>query len=105
MSWGAYYNDPYDTLSLLLTGSTAINTGWANADYDSILNKAASEMDDATRMNAYIEAEKILINEECVVSPIATSMFQYFYQPYMKNFSRSPFTSEGFKTLYTEGRK
>lgn len=105
MSWGAYYNDPYDTLSLLLTGSTAINTGWANADYDAMLNKATSDMDEAARIQQYTEAEKILINEECVVSPIATNQVQQFYQPYVHGYSQLGFTSTNEKYIYTEGRK
>lgn len=105
MGWGAYYNDPYDTLSLLLTGSTAINTGWANAKYDEILTKASSEMDEKARMNQYIDAEKILIEDECVVSPMATNQTQYFLQPYVKGFSNLGFTTTGEKPLYIEGKK
>lgn len=102
MGWGAYYNDPYDTLSLLLTGSTAINTGWANEEYDSILNAATAEMDEATRMQEYIKAEQILINEECVVSPMATNQVQRFFQPYVKGYSDLGFTNTGSKYIYIE---
>ena len=102
MGWGAYYNDPYDTLSLLLTGSTAINTGWANEEYDSILNAATAEMDEETRMQEYIKAEQILINEECVVSPMATNQVQQFYQPYVKGYSSLGFTNTGCKYIYIE---
>lgn len=102
MAWGAYYNDPYDTLSLLLTGSTAINTGWANEEYDSILNAATAEMDEETRMQEYIKAEQILINEECVVSPMATNQVQRFFQPYVKGYSNLGFTNTGSKYIYIE---
>ena len=102
MGWGAYYNDPYDTLSLLLTGSTAINTGWANEEYDSILNAATAEMDEETRMQEYIKAEQILINEECVVSPMATNQVQRFFQPYVKGYSDLGFTNTGSKYIYIE---
>ena len=102
MGWGAYYNDPYDTLSLLLTGSTAINTGWGNEEYDSILNAATAEMDEATRMQEYIKAEQILINEECVVSPMATNQVQRFFQPYVKGYSDLGFTNTGSKYIHIE---
>lgn len=104
MAWGAYYNDPYDTLSLLLTGSTAINTGWSNAEYDRIITEASSEMDEAKRLQGYIDAETILIKDECVVSPMATNQVQQFYQPYVKGYNSVPYTNTSYIYYYTEGR-
>ena len=104
MSWGAYYNDPYDTLSLFLTGSTAINTGWANSKFDETIKAAGSQLDEKDRLQGYIDAETILIKEDCVVSPMATNQVQQFYQPYMRGYNHVPYTDTSYMFYYTEGR-
>lgn len=104
MGWGAYYNDPYDTLSLFLSGSTAINTGWSNSKFDETITAAGKEMDEAKRLQGYIDAETILIKEDCVVSPMATNQVQQFYQPYMRGYRTVPYNDDGIKYMYTEGR-
>lgn len=104
MAWGAYYNDPYDTLSLFLTGSTAINTGWANSKFDETIKAAGSQLDEKDRLQGYIDAETILIKEDCVVSPMATNQVQQFYQPYMRGYNHVPYTDTSYMFYYTEGR-
>ena len=42
---GAEYNDPFCMLSLLRSDANAIGTGWANEEYDKLIDLAAKEMD------------------------------------------------------------
>ena len=104
MSWGAYYNDPYDVLSLFVSSYDAIETGWSNAEYDKLIMAASSEMDEAKRLQDFIDAETILIQDECVVSPLATWQSHAFYRPFVYGYSTVGFSNDGFKYMYTSGR-
>ncbi len=104
MGWGAYYNDPYDVLSLFVSDYDAIKTGWSNAEYDTLIKGASSEMDEAKRLQDYIDAETILIKDECVASPLATWQSHAFYRPFVYGYSTVGFSNDGFKYMYTSGR-
>lgn len=104
MAWGAYYNDPYDVLSLFVSEYDMIETGWVNKDYDELIFKAAVEMDEQKRLEYYIAAENILLRDEAVASPLATSRVNQFVKNYVHNYSKLGFSSMGFKYVYTSGR-
>lgn len=74
MAWSAYYNDPYDVLSLFVSSYDAIKTGWKNDKFDLLLKAASVEMDEAKRIELYIKAETILIKEQCAIFPVTTSV-------------------------------
>jgi len=105
MGWGAYYNDPYDVLSLFVSDYDLIMTGWKNEKYDELIKKASVEMDDEQRLQYYIEAEKILIEEEAVVSPLATMGVHQFVRNFIHGYATLGFSNMGFKYVYTAGRK
>ncbi len=104
MGWGAYYNDPYDVLSLFVSSYDAIKTGWRNERYDALLKGASTEMDPQARIRDYIDAETILIKEECVVSPLATAQTNQFVKPWVKGYPTLGFSGMGYKYIYTSGR-
>lgn len=102
MSWGAYYNDPYDVLSLFVSTTDAIETGWSSPEYDELIAKAAVEMDDAKRLQYYIDAENLLLRENCVVSPFATAQTNVFIRDYVKNYPSLGFSNRGLKDVVIE---
>jgi ABC-type oligopeptide transport system substrate-binding subunit len=104
MGWGAYYNDPYDVLSLFVSDQDMIETGWGNDEYDALIREAAKEMDDEARLELYIQAENILLRDEMVVSPLATSRVNQFVKDYVHNYSTLGFSNMGLKYVYTSGR-
>ena len=104
MGWGAYYNDPYDVLSLFVSDYDMIETGWANEEYDELIFKAAVEMDEQQRLDYYIAAENILIRDEAVASPLATSRVNQFVRNYVYNYATLGFSNMGFQYVYTSGR-
>ena len=65
MGWGAYYNDPYDMLSIHLSNANQIYTGWSNEEYDKLTKAGVIELDPEKRMQDYIAAEKILFRRIC----------------------------------------
>lgn len=100
MGWGAYYNDPYDMLSLFVSSYDAIETGWASDKYDELIKASSSEMDQDKRIQDYIDAEHLLIVEDCVVSPLAVAQSNDFYKPYVHGFGSLVFNNMGLKTVY-----
>lgn len=104
MSWGAYYNDPYDMLSLFVSSYDAVETGWSNAEYDALIKQSGSEMDEAKRLQEYKDAETILIKDDCVISPLATFQAHSFAKEYVHGYDTLSFASSGFKYVYTSGR-
>lgn len=79
MGWGASYNEPYDVLSLFISTSTAIHTGWKNPEYDAMIKKAAVEVDNQKRAEIYKEAETLLIKTDAVVNPLACTTYNDFF--------------------------
>ena len=105
MSWGAFYNDPIDVLNVFKSTSGSVNTGWVSEEYDSLLDKASVEMDEAARTELYIQAEKILVVDDCVIAPVADSTGNYFYYDYVKGFSTLAMSNTGVMTGFTSGRE
>jgi len=103
MSWGAYYNDPYDVLSIFKSEWDQVETGWANKEFDELVDKGAIEMDEKVRIQHYIDAEKILL-DEAVVCPLATSTSHSFYKNYVFGYSNLGFSANGYKDMFTSGR-
>jgi len=97
MSWGAYYNDPYDTLSLFESSTNAIMTNWASDEFDALMAKGSIELDDAKRLEIYEEAERLVIVEEGVASPFATSNNNIFVKSYVKNYPEGCFNNAGLR--------
>ena len=104
MGWGAYYNDPYDVLSLFVSSYDAIKTGWSSSRYDELLKHASPELDESVRLKDYIDAENILIRDECVVSPMATARSNRFIKPWVHGYATLGFSGIGYKYVYTSGR-
>ena len=105
MSWGAFYNDPIDVLNVFKSTSGSVNTGWVSEEYDSLLDKASVEMDEAARTELYKQAEKILVVDDCVIAPVADSTGNYFYYDYVKGFSTLAMSNTGVMTGFTSGRE
>ena len=104
MGWGAYYNDPYDVLSLFMSTNDAIQTGWVNEEFDKLVLEAQSEMDEAKRLELYKEAEEILLLEEYVVNPILFPSSNSFYKNFVKGYVSLAFSSGGYQGMTTGGR-
>jgi len=72
--WGADYNDPDNFLrEHLHSGAESNYERFANADFDHLVDQA--ETDPAIRQELYIEAERILCQEEAALIPL----FHTFY--------------------------
>ncbi|MEB2278599.1 peptide ABC transporter substrate-binding protein [Lysinibacillus xylanilyticus] len=64
MGWVADYLDPYTFLEQFDTAKNGNNqTGWENAEYKKLLDKAVAEVDEAKRLDYLKQAEAIIMTE------------------------------------------
>lgn len=82
--WTGDYIDPMTFLDLFASWSTQNDTGWENAEYDSLLRQAQEEMDRQNRMDLLKQAERILM-EEMPIMPIYFYTMPYTVKPYVKD--------------------
>jgi oligopeptide transport system substrate-binding protein len=76
IGWGADFNDPDNFLNILFHSSTDMNTGhFSNREFDNLVDKAAGLNDPEKRQLLYIEAEKILTEQEASVIPLFHTLF------------------------------
>lgn len=66
-SWIADYSSPLTFLEIFSTGNGNNRSGFANAEFDALLQKAAEETDLAKRYKLYQQAEQILLDEAPVI--------------------------------------
>jgi len=74
--WGADYNDPDNFLKTLVHSNSEWNYGkYNNQEFDHLVDKAANLTDPAERQLLYIEAEKILTEQDAGVIPLFHTLF------------------------------
>lgn len=74
--WLGDYVDPMTFMDMMVTDGGNNDTGWSNAEFDTLISEAKSTADNSVRYPAMAKAEEILMNEMPVM-PI------YFYtRPY-----------------------
>ena len=61
--WGADYDDAYSYLEMFKSDSSLNRTGYANAEFDQLLNASQTETDVAARSQMLHQAEQILVDE------------------------------------------
>ena len=62
-SWIGDYPDPNTFLDVFVTGGENNRTGWGNARYDELIERARRELDARERFSLLAEAESILLDE------------------------------------------
>jgi len=66
-SWIADYPDPFSFIETFTSRSGNNNTGWANPEYDRLVEAARSERDPGARLGHLRRAEEILLHEAPVL--------------------------------------
>lgn len=82
--WGADYNDPMTYIDLLMTGGGNNNSKYSNPEYDKLIKEAYSTSDQAKRIKAMAQAEKIMIND-MPIAPIYYYTGIWAQKDYVKN--------------------
>lgn len=83
--WIGDYPDPNTFLDMFVTGGPNNQTNWGNAIYDNNIKLAKSEPDPAVRMQLFVEAETILMEEQAIM-PIYFYVSKNMVQPRIEGF-------------------
>ena len=83
--WTADYPDPNTYIDMFVTGGANNQTGWSNAQYDSLVQQAAKEADSEKRLQLLAEAEAILLEEQPIL-PIYSYMAKNLVNPQLQGF-------------------
>jgi len=79
-SWSGDYNDAYSFLALFESGNPSNMTGYDNAEYDALLQQAATQQD-ATRRQLFLEeAERVLLADHPLI-PIYFPVSKHLVRP------------------------
>lgn len=98
--WGPDYNDPMTDLELWTTTNGNNHTGYSNAAYDELIEKAKVELDPVAREQLFIEAEK-LIAEDLPIIPMYWRHEDYVVSEKMaEGYARLPF--QAYNLIYTK---
>lgn len=87
--WGGDYVHPMTFLELFTSTAYDNATGWANAEYDDLINKARVATDEAEALDLMVKAEHILMNESPIV-PILVPSGAIMMQKYVTKWFISP---------------
>jgi oligopeptide transport system substrate-binding protein len=83
LGWGADYPDPDNFMSLFTADSGNNNTGWSNAKYDSLIDRARGEIERGKRIGMYDEAQRILLEEDIAIMPLFFAAQNLLIKPYV----------------------
>jgi ABC-type transport system substrate-binding protein len=89
--WAADYPDP-DNFLRQSEAIAVLNTlGWRDAEYDRLVEQAASTSDRGKRLALYRRADHILVNEQALIMPITYGFgaINFLVKPWVKNYKRS----------------
>jgi oligopeptide transport system substrate-binding protein len=69
--WCQDYPDAHNFLhDVFHSASAQNNTNWTNAEFDSLVEQAGTETDQAKRLDLYIQAERLLVETEAAIAPV-----------------------------------
>ncbi|MDO5018489.1 MAG: peptide ABC transporter substrate-binding protein [Lagierella massiliensis] len=104
LAWTADYNDPSAMLTLFMSTANAVNTNWEDPKYDELVRDAIKSKDPKEALEKYEEAEQIL-SDQTVIIPLTHGGSLQFYYDFVKGITFNEFTTTGYKTIDTSGRK
>ncbi|MGI8316269.1 peptide ABC transporter substrate-binding protein [Halobacillus mangrovi] len=105
--WGPDYIDPNTFLNLWVTDGGNNKTGYSSEKYDSLIKKAATDLAQkpVERFETFLEAEKLLIQEDAVIAPLYQRARAQLWKPYVKNVTSNPMGPDyTYKYAYIEGK-
>ncbi|MDR1148234.1 MAG: ABC transporter substrate-binding protein, partial [Spirochaetaceae bacterium] len=79
--WIGDYNDPINFLEIFTTENSNNTARYANAEFDSLINRARSTLSAVERMKLIHEAEDILIGRDMATCPLFFASITYMVSP------------------------
>jgi oligopeptide transport system substrate-binding protein len=99
--WVADYNDPTSFLDLFASNSGNNQTGWKNARYDELVDRASREASPGQRFQLLQEAEALLL-EEAPMTPLFFGTRTYLISPQVKGWVPSVLGIRRYQTVWLE---
>lgn len=81
LGWNADYPDADNFMAMFMGSSGNNHTRWSNEEYDELVKRAVAERDANLRAKLYEEAQKILLERECVIAPLFFSTLTRLVSP------------------------
>lgn len=102
LGWVADYPDPQNFFDNLFHTGASYNTGnYSNTKVDKLLDQAAIESDDTTRIDLYHQAEQIILTEAACF-PLWYNTSYILTKPYVKNYKLNPMGIPELKQVYIQ---
>lgn len=76
VSWSADYPDPHNFMNIFVSNSENNQSGWQNRKFDQLVVDAVETEIESRRMSLYEQAQRILLEEDCVILPLFFSSHQ-----------------------------
>ncbi|WP_211745843.1 peptide ABC transporter substrate-binding protein [Paenibacillus sp. Marseille-Q4541] len=90
--WGADYDDAMTYLDLW-ANHTPYRGNYENADFDALISGAKQEADEAKRIDMLLQAERLLVSKDVVVSPIFFGGYSYLLNEKVEGLVYHPYGS------------
>lgn len=90
LGWGADFPDPDNFMNLFTSYSDNNHTGWANAQYDELIERAAREADPERRQGLYDQAQRILCEQDVPIVPLFVTASNFALAGRVRGFVPSP---------------
>ena len=102
VGWIADYHDPHNFLDVLFyTGNENNFFEYSNPDLDALLEQAAIEQDEATRLDMYQQAEQLVVDEAPCL-PLWYGSNYILVKPYVKDYELSPLGVPDLSRVYID---
>jgi len=101
LGWVGDYADPITFLSLFVTGGGNNWSGWANADYDRLLDQASHTANAQARFKLFQQAETLLLHD-APVAPLVNRTRAYLINPAVKNWDPATLGIHQYKKVYLQ---
>lgn len=79
-----YYINGHGTKGFIGTGN--YSTGFSDAEVDAAIRKAASTLDEKERINAYLDAQRLILKKDPAFLPYFNPVDSNLMQPYVRNY-------------------
>jgi ABC-type transport system substrate-binding protein len=102
LGWIADYPDPQNFLDIKLHSQSSNNeTQYSNPEVDRLLDQARTELDEATRLDLYQQAEEIIVQDAPWI-PLTHGKSSVLIKPYVQGYEIPPFVIENLRYVTIE---
>ncbi|MCP3026683.1 peptide ABC transporter substrate-binding protein [Halobacillus sp. A5] len=106
--WGPDYVDPNTFLNMWVTDGGNNKTGYSSEEYDALIEEANDELalEPVDRFENFLEAEKLLIEEDAVIAPLYQRAAAQLWKPYVKDVGVNPMGPDyTYKYAHIDGKE